>query len=830
MTLLPAHLAALHASAISDQIITERGYQTITSALDYETTYAGSAYDGLWNRRTLKAILDQGLALLIPTYPTGEPSTHCTLRPDIPRVFANGHSPKYEQPAKIKPVLDILPRYRPFLADTSIPVWITEGAKKADALASLFDMAILPISINGVNGWSSSGMLKDFDQLQFRPRHVIFAPDGDIQSNQYVALALDRLNAALERRGATLFLALLPDNGQGQKIGIDDYIAMGHNQADVQALILPWVQAAQAIAASLKAHGVGTDATIEQMIDTWAAERDDWAYDADRDAFYHWRGTHWEQAKQIDIDAKCAALLKDAGRDTKGGAANDIQRFVKPKLARIFKSHEGLANFLNGTYDATTGQVRPHDRNDGLTSCLPFDFDLDLDFPITQGFLEQTIPDPVARVCYMVFVGLAILGDTTRHNFLTLIGATRSGKSTLLGLAQYIAGNTESPMSFAGASLLSDETEGKRARFQWVNHRMVAIDELKSEVMMKAEEKLKILSAHGGAEMRGMNKDEQMRNRWLPKLLMAANDTPRFMDNSGALQARMRVVRCPNSQEGYENFGLFAQLQAEAGVFASVCTGLAAGVLFHGLPVPEGPAMKEQKDELGQQNPLKMFANEGVIFGSVETCDPKEFRAAYLIFCEDHGYKPMADGRLLSALKDCGYAVDNTTRWTHTTRLYSGMRLRTVYDPPQGATFATSLPQHFLDLCGTVLGDWKAIKHASATFATYKSPMSFILKSLCMYDMLTCLHTYMAPLRKGHARKCCGKCGTSGVCPLLEPIKPCHISAISDVATCGKCGNVSADALAAYDAGTIRAWCLAEGQDYETTLDSILELRKNGGS
>lgn len=830
MSLSPQHLAALYASAINDTIIQERGYQTISSALDYETTYAGSAYDGLWNRRTLKSILDQGPALLIPTYPTGEPSTHCTLRPDISRVFANGHSPKYEQPAKIKPVLDILPRYRQHLSDTSIPVWITEGAKKADALASLFDMAIIPVSINGVNGWSSGGMLKDFDQLQFRGRYVILAPDGDIQSNPYVALALDRLNAALERRGATLFLALLPDNSQGQKIGIDDYIAQGHTQVDVQALVMPWIQAAAAIAQSLKSHGIGTGATIEQMIDAWAAKRDDWAYDADRDAFYHWRGTHWEQAKAIDVDAKCAALLKDAGRDTKGGAANDIQRFVKPKLARIFKAHEGLANFLNGTYDAKTGQVRPHDRADGLTSCLPFDFDLDPDFPVTQEFLEQTIPDPIARVCYMVFVGLAILGDTTRQNFLMLIGPKRSGKSTLLSLAQYASGNVDSPESYAGASLLSDETEGKRTRFKWVHNRLVAIDELKSEVMIKAEAMIKILSAHGGAEMRGMNKDEQTSNRWTPKLIMASNDSPRFIDNSGALQARMRIIRCPNGKLGYEDFSLFAKIQAEAGPFASRCTGIAAGILFHALPLPESLAMKEQKEDLGQQNPLKAYAQDRLVFGPAEKESQTLMRADYLTYCLEHGYKPMGAGRLFTALNDCGYDIGNKGWVAAGIKAYTGVRLRNVGEMPKIVYTVYSSSTQILDKVDSVLSDWDAIKQASVYFVYSKIPMKFISKTLCMYDMLTCLHTYMYPVRDSRNSKMSRQSRQDDVSPLPDPLNSVYTGVYTQNPDVDKVDKLSPDVLAAYDAGTIRDWCLAQGQDYDTTLDSILELRKNGGS
>jgi hypothetical protein len=74
---------------------------------------------------------------------------------------------------------------------------------------------------------------------------------------------------------------------------------------------------------------------------------------------------------------------------------------------------------------------------------------------------------------------------------------------------------------------------------------MVCADEIPAEAL-RDEELFKTMSAHGGVEMRGMHKDEDTANRWRPKLILAANDGPRYKDNEASFQAavlaRMNVA------------------------------------------------------------------------------------------------------------------------------------------------------------------------------------------------------------------------------------------------------------------------------------------------
>jgi len=780
--------AALKASAISDAIISERGYRTIASAGDFEMSYAGEQYEGLWSRPTLKKI---DAALLIPGYAAGSPSTTCVLRPHMPRMFADGTSPKYEYPPKQPPILDILPRYQSRLTDTTIPLWITEGAKKADALATLYDLAIVPASINGVYGWSKGGILKDFDAVILTGREVVLVPDGDISTKWAVAQAIGRLAHVLTTRGATVRLLLLPDAHGGGKVGIDDYIAAGASTDDLEARIQDWSTAIHTVVAGLKANGQGPasqQATIAEMINAWAAETDAWAYDPNRDQYMAWTGTHWEPARPMDVDAKISELLRAHGRDTKAGAANDIARFAKAKLARTFVGVGGLANFANGTFDLASGLLRPHDRADGLTYCLPFDFDPLAPSDAIRDFLMNTIPDPVARLCYMVHVGLALLGDTTRHAFIYLIGPPRAGKNTLLQMSNYATGQTHNPNDYADASLFSSETEGKRARFAWSQRRLVGVDEVKSEVALKCEDMIKKLSAHSGAEMRGMNKDEQTNNQWIPKLMFAANDAPRFIDNSGALQSRMHIVSCPVSRLGSEDFDLFTEkLQPQAGAFASLCLGLAVGILRCKLGMPISAKMIDERSGLADQNPLRSFVMERCVIGASERELVTSLYEDYKQHCDESGHKPMSRNRLLQALKDSGHAVEPC--WMGNDRGYRGIRLLA---PGETSYLRTNAPPTQFDTCvGAILDDWDAVKRAATYAPTYFSPIkSYENFAVLFSDVSTETHTekHDTNIEKVQPDSCVGALVDEHI-PLSSHLKPTYAPANVLRAIVGCVGN-----------------------------------------
>src|SRR5262245_45735780 len=110
-------------SAIDEATIAARGYRTITD--HKELTALG------FNKRQLRVP-----GLLLPLHTTDGSQPLSVYRPDSPYTDAKGKSRKYEFPAKQGMRLDCPPACHPQLADPRVELWITEGQKKADALAS----------------------------------------------------------------------------------------------------------------------------------------------------------------------------------------------------------------------------------------------------------------------------------------------------------------------------------------------------------------------------------------------------------------------------------------------------------------------------------------------------------------------------------------------------------------------------------------------------------------------------------------------------------------------------------------------------------------------
>src|SRR5215217_8937919 len=182
-------------SSISSDYIAGRGYYTASRLVDVPKVFKGR------QRR---------LGLVIPIYsPSG--ATGFRLRPKRP--ISPGR--KYEQPHGVPSILDVHPFNLERVRNPRVELWVTEGEKTADSLASRGECVI---SIPGVNNFAQKGSQGgeglscwDYVPLQGRTVNVVF--DSDTLSNSSIQPALERLVALVERRGASVYVVYLPEVG-----------------------------------------------------------------------------------------------------------------------------------------------------------------------------------------------------------------------------------------------------------------------------------------------------------------------------------------------------------------------------------------------------------------------------------------------------------------------------------------------------------------------------------------------------------------------------------------------------------------------------------------
>lgn len=222
----------LTGSAISAAVVEQRGYRTVTDKDDLEELGFSSV------QRVVPG-------LLVPMYaPSGQVAVH-QFKPDKPRVSRDSGKPvKYETPRGSRVRMDVPPAAAAALPDPTVPLWITEGVKKADAAVSA---GLCCIAFTGVDAWRRSdeagvsGPLPDWDRVNLTGRTVYVAFDSDAMTKDSVEGARIALTVFLVGRGAQVWWVYLPqeknaiDNTQ-KKTGLDDYLADGNDVEDLLAL------------------------------------------------------------------------------------------------------------------------------------------------------------------------------------------------------------------------------------------------------------------------------------------------------------------------------------------------------------------------------------------------------------------------------------------------------------------------------------------------------------------------------------------------------------------------------------------------------------------
>jgi Protein of unknown function (DUF3631)/Domain of unknown function (DUF3854) len=216
MSLLPQHVAKLEASAVDEGVAQERDYRSVTEKVVLE-------------RYSFSRPQRRVPALLIPVHGvTGEIVLH-QARPDEPRINGKGKPVKYETPGGSRMALDVHPRVHAQITDPSVPLWITEGVLKGDALVSQGECAVALLGVWNWRGTNSEGgktVLPDFEYLALNGREVYLAFDSDVSVKPEVHKALERLKGLLEHRGARVRVVYL-DDVDDEKVGVDDYLAAG---------------------------------------------------------------------------------------------------------------------------------------------------------------------------------------------------------------------------------------------------------------------------------------------------------------------------------------------------------------------------------------------------------------------------------------------------------------------------------------------------------------------------------------------------------------------------------------------------------------------------
>jgi len=182
----------------------------------------------------------------------------------------------------------------------------------------------------------------------------------------------------------------------------------------------------------------------------------DW-FVSDGGAFFQDCGTHWQLREEADVAKAIGDFAEECyeatevGKKYKFGTSKNLEATLKYCHRTLHKkdkpANRHLKAFLNGTVDTRTGKLQPHNKEDYLLECSPYNYVENAPLPKTLGqfllssFGESQIPTIRAFMS-------ALLDPTAPFGrFPHFIGNSGDGKGTILRLMENLVGSESSSSS-----------------------------------------------------------------------------------------------------------------------------------------------------------------------------------------------------------------------------------------------------------------------------------------------------------------------------------------------------------------------------------------------
>lgn len=445
------HAEELDASEISPDVREARGYETLYGT-DEDRARLRQESIPVWAWREESAFP----GLLIPLYRVTGELIGAQFKPGTPQPYGE-RTMKYASPVGTRPRLDVPPTASVGVRVVTTPLWITEGVKKADALAS---KGLAVVSLSGVFNWRSRyGTLGDWEDIPLKGRTIVICFDADARHNRQVTGAMRRLGMWLESKGAAdIRYLIVPEDVDGTAVkGVDDYFHAGGTLEGLRDAATTEMPSDNSRDAAFS-DAVLTDTVCSEALDgryRWAAGL----------GWMRWDGKVWTECTDASVledirqwalagfqrvlDQQRAEPNKDYRAQMDGwrgalaasklGNLLKLSRGILESSATDFDYDPDALNCQNGILDLKTGVLTPHDPDRLMTKITGCDYVPGATHSDWDTALEA-VPEDV-REWVQIRMGQAITGHTPPDDVILICqGGGSNGKSTVVDSIAKAAG------------------------------------------------------------------------------------------------------------------------------------------------------------------------------------------------------------------------------------------------------------------------------------------------------------------------------------------------------------------------------------------------------
>ncbi len=325
-------------------------------------------------------------------------------------------NPKYLAPKGVgcRPYFSRLyPQWQKASQSTKIDLWETEGEKKGDCGCA---NGLAVIAFSDVDAWGDrcqrpnedlfegSRCLPELAVVKWEKRKVYQCYDSDIIEKEGVQHALAKRAKALQQQKAKPHLVILPNETDGSKNGLDDFIVrhgvealrvLAQNASPTPIATTPIAKSNKESDDKTRVHlNLREPKLVYKALMAWSVLKEHWAFYPGI-GWYKWQGTHWTIRTKDEFEADLIRFM-DAQhwQDCGSGHLTSIVRQLQARL--LVKPEQwnpsGLLAFINGTLDLVTGQfLVGHQATDRLTRVRPYAFDPSAQCPTWLRFIHEVM-------------------------------------------------------------------------------------------------------------------------------------------------------------------------------------------------------------------------------------------------------------------------------------------------------------------------------------------------------------------------------------------------------------------------------------------------------